>query len=272
MKTRFDRLLKDGAFEFQMGMRRGGDEYFRNRPDNGAVLDERRRWFTQRPEIYAACEPGGKAALAEAVAFARSLNPALAADSLLSLGANWEPDFLLLRQDDGGEFRLVAGCVCFPSHWALREKIGHPLAAIHAPVPTLNSTLKPKIDAFLASLRADIVWERWNWGLAATAELNDHPARGLPRLSAATTLDACWFRAEHQAFRLLPETRTILFAIRIELVALAELANDRALAIQLAAALRSMPDEIAAYKGVATARLPIAAILETATARLPPGR
>ncbi|MEO7318170.1 MAG: heme-dependent oxidative N-demethylase subunit alpha family protein [Chthoniobacteraceae bacterium] len=267
MSLPLDRLVKDGAFEFQMGMRRGGDEIFQNRPENRAVLDERRQWLASEPEHYAACEPAGEAALAEAVAFARSLNPSLAADSLLSLGANWEPDFLLLRQDDGGEFRLVAGGVCFPTHWALRDKIGHPLAAIHAPVPTLNATLKPKIDAFLASLRADTVWERWNWGLAATAELNNHPSRDLPRLTAASSLDTCWFRAEHQAFRLLPETRTILFAIRIELVPLAEFANDPALAFRLAAALRSMPDEIAAYKGVATARFPIAALLEANIAR-----
>ena len=262
MTPPLDRLVKDGAFEFQMGMRRGGDEYFQNLPGNDAVLEERRRWFALEPGIYAACEREGVAAVAEAMTFARSLNSGLAADSLLSLGANWEPDFLLLRQNDGGEFRLFAGCVCFPSHWALRDKIGHPLAAIHAPVPTLNSSLGARIDAFLANLRADTVWERWNWGLAPSAELNDHPARGLPRLTAATTLDACWFRAEHQAFRLLPETRTILFAIRIELVPLREIAADCALATRIAGALRSMPAEIAAYKGLATARLPLAALLE----------
>ena len=269
MNPGLERLLKDGAFEFQMGMRRGGDEYFQNRPGNDAVLAERRRWFTQEPEIYAACEPGAGAAVAEAITFARSMNPGLDADSLLSLGANWEPDFLLLRQNDGGEFRLVAGGVCFSSHWALREKMGHPLAAIHAPVPTLNSSLGAKIDTFLGNLRPDIAWERWNWGLAATAELNDHPARQLLRLTAATPLDACWFRAEHQAFRLLPETRTILFAIRIELVPLAELAADPALALRLAGALRSMPDEIAKYKGVAAARFPIAAALENSGAPRP---
>ena len=257
-----ERLLKEGAFEFQMGMRRGGDEFFQNRAEHGAVLEERRRWLAREPEIYAACEPAGEAALAETIGFARAVNPGLAADSLLSLGANWEPDFLLLRANDAGEFRLVAGCVCFPSHWALREKMGLSLAAIHAPVPTLNASLGAKIDTFLGNLRADAVWERDNWGLAATSELNDHPARQLPRLTAATTPDACWFRAEHQAFRLLPETRTILFAIRLELFPLTELAADPALASRLATALRSMPAEIASYKGLATARLPLAELLE----------
>ena len=255
------RLLKVGAFEFQMGLRRSGDEFFQNRPENRAVLEERRHWLAREPERYAACEPEGEVALAEAMAFARAMNPGIAADSLVALGESWEPDFLLLRQNEDGEFRLVAGCVCFPSHWALREKIGLPLAAIHAPVPALNATLGAKIDAFLANLRAGQVWERWNWGLAATPELNDHPARGNARLGAAATLDACWFRAEHQAFRLLPETRCILFSIRIEIVPAGEIAKDGALAARLAGALLSMPPEIAAYKGVAAARLRIAALL-----------
>lgn len=263
MSPPLGQLLKGGAFEFQMGMRRGGDEFFQNRPENRAVLDERRRWLAREPEHYAACGPAGDALLAETMSFARAMNPRIAADSLLSLGAAWEPDFLLLRANGAGQFRLVAGCVCFPSHWALREKLGHPLAAIHAPVPTLNATLGAKIDTFLAGLRADAVWERWNWGLAATPERNDHPARGLARLTAAATPDACWFRAERQAFRLLPETRGILFAIRIELVPLTELAGDAELAARLAEALRSMPAEIAAYKGVAAARFPLAALLES---------
>ena len=258
MAPPLERLLRDGAFEFQMGLRRGDDAFFQNNAESRAVLAERRRWFAREPERYAACEPDGSAALAEWLAFVHAMNPGIAADSLVALGETWEPDFLLLRQDEAGEFRLVAGCVCFPSHWALREKIGHPLAAIHAPVPTLNATLGAKIDSFLTRLRVGETWERWNWGLAATAELNDHPARGNARLGAAATLDACWFRAEHQAFRLLPETGSVLFAIRIEIVPLIEIAADRALALRLAGALLSMSPEIAAYKGVAAARERIA--------------
>ena len=80
-------------------------------------------------------------------------------------------------------------------------------------------------------------------------------------LDAASTLDRCWFRSEHQAFRLLPETRGILFAIRIGVVPLTEIAADRTLASRLAEELRTMPPEIAAYKGLATAREPLASEL-----------
>jgi dimethylamine monooxygenase subunit A len=75
---------------------------------------------------------------------------------------------------------------------------------------------------------------------------------------AKTPLDSCWFRSEHQAFRRLSASGSILFAIRLDLVPLTALAADRTLAQRLAEALRTMPAEIAAYKGLTTARLPLA--------------
>jgi hypothetical protein len=261
MMTPLGTLLKEGAFEFQMGLRRGSEEFFRNHPEDREVLAERRRWLAAEPHRYAAQTPGAEPLIEEAIGFARRINPSFAADSLLGLGKEWAPDFLLLRAAVGGEFQLVAGCVCFPSHWAIEDKIGRPLAAIHEPVPTLHAALGAKIDTFLANLRPDAVWERWNWGLAATAELNNHPSRTLPQLDAHTPIEACWFRAEHQVFRLLPETRGILFAIRIHLTPLTVIGADLTLAPRLAKALESMPPGIAAYKGLAAAREALAALL-----------
>src|SRR4029079_7037701 len=43
---------------------------------------------------------------------------------------------ILVRDTDGdGGFVLGAGCVCAPSHWSLRDKLGQPIAAIHERVP-----------------------------------------------------------------------------------------------------------------------------------------
>lgn len=258
MTAPLGKLLKGGAFEFQMGLRRGEEKFFCNQPENTALLAERARWLAADPKCHIARESDSDEAIAETLDFVRTVNPGLCADSLLALGREWEPDFLLLRPDAAGVFRLVAGCVCFPSHWILREKMGKPVAEIHAPVPTLNATLGSKIDTFLAGLRADTIWERWNWGLTATNELNDHPQRGLPRLRAETPLDSAWFRSEHQAFRRMPTSSAILFAIRLDLVPLSAIAADRTLAQRLAEALQTMPAEIAAYKGLATARLSLA--------------
>src|SRR4030095_8360963 len=57
----------------------------------------------------------------------------------LALGRQLEPDWLLLTPDGAGSFRLVAGCVCFPSSWSLEEKMGRPLEEIHGVVPGLNA-------------------------------------------------------------------------------------------------------------------------------------
>jgi hypothetical protein len=90
------RLWKEGAFEFQMGLRRGDEEFFRNRPENTALLAERAHWLATDPDRHTASEPNGETALTELLDYVRDVNPDLAADTLLALGRAWEPDFLLL--------------------------------------------------------------------------------------------------------------------------------------------------------------------------------
>jgi len=80
------RLLKEGAFEFQMGLRRGDEEFFRNRPENTALIAERAHWLATDSDRHTACEPDGKAAINELLDYVRTVNPGLDADSLLALG------------------------------------------------------------------------------------------------------------------------------------------------------------------------------------------
>jgi hypothetical protein len=240
-------------FRFEMGLRRGNLSFFAN--SDSDLLVERTRWLEADPTRYAAAEPGAEPLLAEALSFATAANPGLeAASYATALGRHWEPDFLLLSPDDSGTLILRAGCLCFPSHWDLREKLGRPLAAIHEPVPTLNAALARQIDTFLAALKPGAIWERWNWGFAATPKRNNHPALKLPRITADTSLDLLWLRSEHQAFVRLPQTGAILFGIRIHLQPLAELMREPGTSARLADLLATMPDEIARYKGIGEAR------------------
>ena len=173
---------------------------------------------------------------------------------LRNLSLHWEPDLLLLRRDASGQFRLVAGAVCFPSAWDLREKVGKTVDAIHAGVPTLNDTLGARIRAFLDRLPAGQTFERDNWGLAAHGQRNAHPERALPRLTADATLDTTWLRLEHQAFRALPASGGLLFAIHLTVHPLESVLRAPGARDRLARHLRSMPDPIAAYKGILPAR------------------
>jgi hypothetical protein len=180
----------------------------------------------------------------------------------IELGRKLEPDFLLLKPDAAGVFRLLAGCVCFPSSWSLEEKMGLPLDEIHGVVPGLNTQLARPISGFLAKMAPGISWLRANWGLSRSAELNNHPSRKLPRLDASVRADEVWLRVEWQSLVALPGNAGVLFGIRIEVFSLAQVKQDAAAAEGLRRALQTMPGEMAAYKGIAPARDRIATFLE----------
>src|SRR5205085_5294996 len=107
---------------------------------------------------------------------------------------------------------------------------------------------------FLARIKPSISWERINWGLSRSPELNQHPSRKLPRLDANVALDEVWFRAEYQSLISLPKTGAVLFGIRLVIEPLARLQNDEAFVSGLSRAVASMPDAVAAYKGIGPAR------------------
>lgn len=267
-------LFADEDYRFHMGLRRGSaTEFFQRTAQHNDLIKERRRWLRTEPQTYSTFLPESEALLDECVSLARgwdSITPEQQASVTapgtphergLRLGEIWEPDFLLLRANEAGQFQLVGGCVCFPSSWSLAEKIGQPIEFIHGPVPGLNAQLGRSNDAFLTKLTPGTAWLRHNWGLSRSPELNQHPSRPLPRLNDAVTLSEAWLRVEQQALIALPASGGVLFGIRITMHSLAEVKRDATTAERLARALRTMPAEVAVYKGLATARERVAALL-----------
>jgi hypothetical protein len=110
------------------------------------------------------------------------------------------------------------------------------------------------IEKFLTKLRPGSAWQRSNWGLSRSPELNQHPARKLPRLDESVTASEVWLRVENQALVSLPRSGGILFGIRIKNYPLDAITGDRALCRLIARALETMPEDVAAYKGIAAAR------------------
>ncbi len=185
-------------------------------------------------------------------------------DAAAGLAGRWAPDFLLLtRSDPEADFRFCGGAVCFPTAWDPMEKVGRTLPEIHAPVPTLNGELGPRIRRFLNGLRAGEVFERENWGLAATPELRLHPALARPRLGVTGGLEGVWFRLEEQAFVKMPGAEVLLFLIHVRVWPLVEVAAVPGVAAGLARALRTMPGPVAAYKGLTEMRPGLIAALES---------
>jgi hypothetical protein len=257
MNDRLADLFPEGDFRFHLTLRRGEPvDFFRSRDPTGAVLAERQRWLASDPGRYMAVLPAAEPLVREFAALVSAWHLVLPAASgasvpvegvLRDLGGSLEPDLLFLSVGPDGRFRLRAGSLCFPTGWALVEKLGHPLDVIHGVVPGLNAALESPIHEFLSRLKPGPAFLRDNWGIAATDKLNLHPERRLPAPDLPARLDHLWLRVEDQALLALPESRGIVFGIRIALHRLDAVASGPH-AKGLRRALESMPPEVIAYK------------------------
>lgn len=253
-------LFPDEDYKLQMRFTRGEPAaYFAPTKEHFAIIAERDRWLTAAPEVYSDLLPMGEPLMRACAMVANAWSGFASEESdavklCRALGRFWESDFLLLKTECNGDIRLLGGCLCFPSHWRLTDKIGRPIEFIHAPVPGLNENLGGSIHKFLAALKPGIAWQRVNWGLSRSPEFNQHPDRHLPRLVANVRLDEIWLRVEEQALVALPESGGILFGIRIVNHALPEIQSDLRLAGCFSRALATMPEGLARYKGLLDAR------------------
>lgn len=266
----------DQDHRFYMRFERGSiADYFKPTNAHLKISAEREHWLRASPQSYMGLLPEGVPLLEEAVALAQS-EQTLLPESLTALagtdspeekcrvlGESWEPDFVLLRPGEDGAFRVVAGCVCFPSSWSLAEKIGHPMEFVHGPVPGLNSALGKQIDSFLGRLKPGLAWQRLNWSLSRSAESNQHPDRDLPQLDSSVLPEAIYLRLEDQALVRLPASDGVLFGIRITSYPLTEMKKNPAVARGLARALKTMTDPMAAYKKLLAVRDTAARFLES---------
>ncbi len=251
----FSRLFRVERFRFEFGMRRGDARWFLPATPDAPVMAARRHWLSVAEDDCLIWQPEAAPLLRETQSLVGlDLEAADGRAGLSALAARWEPDFLLLKADAGGEVRLLGGAVCFPSSWSPAEKLGCTVDEIHSPVPTVNDELGARIRTFLTRLPPGSVFERENWGLAAVPELNMHPHRRLPRLTADTPLERVTLRLEEQAFCALPQSGGVLFLIRLTVHPLVALLADTEIRAGFVRQLATMPEEIAAYKGIAGAR------------------
>jgi hypothetical protein len=257
-------LFPDADFGFSMKMRPGSAaEFFRKTESAAEVLEERKQWLSSGTSHYLAAEPESGPlvrALARMAAKWDSAHLSVGSpesspiEPLIHLGRCWEPDVLLLAPNQGGRFILQAGCVCFPSSWALQEKLGQPLEVIHGVVPGLNLDVGNRIQTFLTKMKPGAGWFRSNWGISSSPERNQHPSRRVNRLGSDTRPQSTWVRIEHQVLTPLDDGDGILFGIRLEIVAMPEFRRDPVLRAGLSRALATMPDAMAEYKNLQRVR------------------
>jgi dimethylamine monooxygenase subunit A len=247
-------LFPPEDYRFHLSLRRGDLKvFFAPSPDAPAILAERREWLSRDPARYAALEPDGAAVLAEWSDLVERWG--IRGTTCHDLGGQLEPDFLLLVRDPAGDFRLRGGALVFPTTWALEDKLGQTLDEIHDVVPGLNRNLSAPINQFLHRLKpGGPAFLRFNWGLAATAALNLHPSQPRPALTVDVEPSQVWLRVEHQILAALATSGGLVFGIRIALHPLKDVIAETDTRRGFHRALRTMPDALAAYKGLLAAR------------------
>ena len=266
----FAGLFPDRDYAHHLAVKRGDvRRFFAATSEHSAIVRERGHWLSESPEKYAGALEGSEPFIKEAAAILDSSISDAAPTTLgriVDLGRKIEPDIVLLEKQEDEVFKVVAGCVCFPSSWDFSEKLGKPLHDVHEVVPDLNQSIGDPIARFLGKIQPGASWERSNWGLSASAERNQHPSLKIPRLTSPVLLDQVWLRVEDQILSILPETGALLFGIRIVTTSLAELRRHHpGLVPALRRALATMPEAMARYKNIDVVREEILQLLKAPT-------
>jgi len=231
--------------------------------DVAGQLAEKRRVFDRHRGTVLAALPGSQEACLELLDLVREAvldQPHVLVPTgchpLEEAGRLAPEDFCVhLPDPETAELRLVAGCVAFPNRWALTDKLGQPVTAIHGPVPEYAPQLGHPVERLMDRLQVGRILERSNWGVVGDGELF------APLPSAAGRPDwqgigaERWLRIERQTLRRLPLSGAVVFTIRTLLAPLEILRADPEAAHVMAQAIREMPDDVARYKlGPPTAR------------------
>ena len=142
--------------------------------------------------------------------------------------AHWEDMCLLTRRPDEDIYRLIGAAVAFPTDWRVEQKMGLPLAMMHAPIHGYAEQLASGVDRFMAKLKPGALYGRSNWFVVDSGDLCHLPGTrelfaGVTPENAGTTLFA---RCERQTLRRLPQTGAILFTIGVYVEPLGALAAD----------------------------------------------
>ena len=141
-------------------------------------------------------------------------------------------DLLLLApepvDDQSGKTQWVlkAAALAFPSHWVLAEKMGLPMAGIHAPVPHYAEQLARPVDRFFDAMIENTISLRRNWTLQIGDGLFTPKRQPHSALSEADLGERLYVRVERQTLRKMPKTGWIVFTIQTSLAPINRWAND----------------------------------------------
>lgn len=206
-------------------------------------------WLQPGPDLAAreagfAAHPGGIRLSPEADAPGHELAAMLGLSGALPEAAlaHHEDMCLLTRRADEDIYRLVGTAVAWPTDWHPRDKMGLPLAAMHAPIHGYADQLASGVDHFMARLKPGKIFGRCNWFISPVPDLrwiaDRAPEIAFAHVTAENAGDTLFVRSERQTLRRLPETSAILFTIGVYVASLGSLLHSNS--SLLAAAMESL--------------------------------
>lgn len=199
-------------------------------------------------------DPDDEGLLAAVRAACALLPSPVAADGPLELarefGLACADDLVVLRRV-GATARTELLAVAFPSGWAPRHRAGADLLALHGPVAG-GDRLRAASPALSEALLTKGPFRQHVWGFEPDGRLDRDPSAPDAAPWSDRPVDQWWLRVEAQTTIALPHLGRALFLIRPYLQPLRALTPTQRSA--LAGSIRSMSDEVLAYKGIAAVR------------------
>lgn len=165
-------------------------------------------------------------------------------------------DFCLLDQRDG-DLWMDSGMVTSQADWSLDFDIGMSFKEWHAPVPLAHEVgIFDRALKFLLAMQIGRPVRRLNWTMTINPRLDTSPENYHKWGTDRTTVtpenvgDKVHLRVELQGLWRLPRSNAIVFSIRGYLIKMREVATVPKWSRRLHRVLKSLPPELAAYKGL----------------------
>lgn len=238
---------------FKLGLRPlGHDQVLIKDSNYEHDLSEKQRLFAEDPLQVWQALPMSADAQVEAFSYLFPNDTQPIEHALLSAGQRCQEDLVLMMLTDAGHV-LAAGHVSFPSSWRLVEKIGKPMAQVHAPVPDFQEGTRTAsmIERMFTKMRPSQPMVRMNWSLHSTDALRLPNSHDTP-VDFHADGPALTLRIERQTLSKLPKTGAVLFTIRIfiePLIKLKQHTDERHWG-GLLRHLNSLNDDQKSYKGI----------------------
>lgn len=183
----------------------------------------------------------------------------LAEDPMAICARLVQDDFVLLFEQEDGQYRLLAGCVLLPGFWRFCDKFGMTLSNMHITggVAHFKEKLEKGMLKLFKRIRPETFYTRNNYfiqvddslGWSTSIGHEDDPDACWDRAEKNNAINQHYLRSERHSLRRLPKTGAICFTIHPYLLPVTEMAKEDYVPGRLASAIRSWGDEVAKYRG-----------------------